>query len=57
MQRPTVPHVILMGDHGGGQPQVYEEVAKKPTARSAEELVCSTVTRSTGPPMMRSIST
>lgn len=22
-------NVILMGDHGGGQPQVYEEVAKK----------------------------
>ena len=26
-------NVILMGDHGGGQPQVYEEVAKKLNAR------------------------
>ena len=26
-------HVILMGDHGGGQPQVYEEVANKLNAR------------------------
>ena len=26
-------NVILMGDHGGGQPEVYEEVAKKLNAR------------------------
>ncbi len=26
-------NVILMGDHAGGQPQVYEEVAKKLDAR------------------------
>ncbi len=26
-------NVILMGDHGGGQPQVYEELAKKLDAR------------------------
>jgi creatinine amidohydrolase/Fe(II)-dependent formamide hydrolase-like protein len=51
-------NVILMGDHGGGQPQVYEEVAKKLDGNlSGEELVCSTVTRSIGPPMMRSIGT
>ncbi len=28
-------NVILMGDHGGGQPQVYEELAKKLDARYA----------------------
>lgn len=30
-------NVILMGDHGGGQPQVYAEVAKKMDAKYAPE--------------------
>ena len=29
-------NVVLMGDHGGGQPNVYAEVAKKLTAKYAE---------------------
>ena len=49
-------NVILMGDHAGGQPEVYEEVANKLNARYGA-LRMSTATRSTDPPMMRSIST
>jgi creatinine amidohydrolase/Fe(II)-dependent formamide hydrolase-like protein len=30
-------NVILMGDHGGGQPQVYAEIAKKMDAKYAPE--------------------
>src|SRR5437016_7230165 len=39
--------VILMGDHGGGQPQVYEEVAKKLNARfgALRVFYCYTVHR------------
>src|SRR5882672_3613661 len=39
-------NVILMGDHGGGQPQVYEEVAKKLDARDgARVFYCDQVYR------------
>src|SRR5215472_10508313 len=39
-------NVILMGDHAGGQPQVYEEVAKKLDARNgARVFYCDQVYR------------
>jgi len=49
-------NVILMGDHAGGQPEVYEEVANKLNARygALRVFYCDQVYR---PPMMHSIST
>jgi len=42
-------NVILMGDHAGGQPQVYRGGRQQAQRHATELSVCSTVTRSIGP--------